>query len=108
MGRGETRKGFNAENREYTLERREEGKGNRESAGKREDEEVAFAGDDDGDGAAVGGDGEIAEAEAVKDGDRRRLRDGNFVICGNRGERRKFDPDEIARFFLQSALQDDP
>ena len=63
---------------------------------EREDQEVAFARNDDGDGAAVRGDGEIAEAEAVKDGDGRRLRDGNFVICGNWRERRKVDPDEIA------------
>ena len=50
-----------------------------ESAGEREDEEVAFAGDDDGEGAAVGGDGEIAEGETVKDGNGLRLRDGNVM-----------------------------
>src|SRR6266481_1450306 len=86
---------------------REEEKGNRESARKREDEEVAFAGDDDGDGAAIGGDGKIAEAEAVKDGDGSRLRNGNFMICGNWRERGKVDPNEIAGFFVDSTLQDD-
>jgi hypothetical protein len=55
-----------------------------ESTGKGEDEEIAFAGNDDGEGAAVGRDGEIAEAEAVKDGDWRGLGDGDFVIRGDR------------------------
>ncbi len=55
-------------------------KGNEDSArGEREDEEIAFAGYDDGEGAAVGRDGEIAEAEAVKDGNGLRLRDGNVM-----------------------------
>ncbi len=50
-----------------------------ESARKRKNEEVALAGDDDGEGAAVGRDGKIAETEAVEDGDGLRLRDGNVV-----------------------------
>ena len=53
--------------------------GREESTGEREDEEIAFAGNDDGEGAAVGRDGEIAEAEAVKDGNGLRLRDGNVM-----------------------------
>ena len=70
------------------------------SAEEREDKEVAFAGDDYGDGAAVGGDGEIAEGEPVKDGDGRGLGDGNFIVRGDRRERREFDPDEVAGFFF--------
>src|SRR2546430_12475073 len=38
------------------------------------------------------GEGEIAEAEAVKNGDGRGLRDGDFMICGNRRKRWKVDP----------------
>src|ERR1700687_2580663 len=75
--------------------------------GQREDEEIAFAGNDDGEGAAVGRDGEIAEAEAVKDGDGRGLRDRNFMVRGDRRERRKIDPDEIAGFFLEGAFEED-
>ena len=82
-------------------------RGNAESAGKREDQEVAFAGDDDSDGAAVGRDGVIAEAEAVKDGDGSGLRDRNFMIRGNRRERGKVDPNQLTGFFLESTLQDD-
>jgi len=50
-----------------------------ESAGKREDEEAAFAGNDHGEGVAVGRDGEIAKANAVKKRDGLRLRDGNVM-----------------------------
>jgi hypothetical protein len=42
-------------------------------SGKREDKEVAFAGGDDGEETAVGGDGEVAKGEAVEDGDGLRL-----------------------------------
>jgi hypothetical protein len=42
-------------------------------SGKRKDKEVAFAGGDDGEGTAVGGDGEVAKGEAVEDGDGLRL-----------------------------------
>jgi hypothetical protein len=64
-----------------------------ESVEEREDEEITLAGEDDGEGAAIGGDGEIAEGEVVKNGDWRGLRDGNFVIRGDRRERREIDPD---------------
>src|SRR6267143_495726 len=66
-------------------EQRRGRRGTGESArGEGEDEEIAFAGDDDGQGAAVGRDGEIAEAETVKDGNWRGLGDGDFVIRGDR------------------------
>ncbi len=51
----------------------------RSARGKREDEETALAGDDDGEEAAVGRDGELAESETVKHGDGQRLRDGDFL-----------------------------
>src|SRR5712664_3329300 len=72
---------------------------------QREDEEIALAGDDDGEGAAVGSDGEIAEGEAVKDGSGLRMRDGN-VMRRRGGERGKIDPDEIAGFFLDGAFEE--
>src|SRR5258708_31049625 len=56
------------------------GKRNGDSARREgEDQEIALAGDDHGEGAAVGGDGEIAEGETVKDGSGLRLRDGNVM-----------------------------
>ena len=54
------------------------------SVRKREDEEAALAGDDDGEEAAVGRNGEIAEREAVKDGGGDGLRDGD-VLAGRVG-----------------------
>ena len=52
------------------------------SAGEREDLEVALAGGYYGKEAAVGGDGEVAEGETVKDGNGLRLRDGDFAVLG--------------------------
>ena len=76
------------------------------STWKREDEEAALARDDDGEEAAVGRDGEVAEGEAVKDGGGDGLRDGN-VLAGRVGaERREVDPDEVAGFFLDGALEE--
>ena len=51
------RKGINAEEEKRRHRGRRE-----ESAGKWEDEQVAFSGDDDGEGAAVGRNGEVSEA----------------------------------------------
>ena len=48
---------------------------------KREDEEAALAGDDNGEEAAVGGNGEVPKGEAVKDGDGDGLSDGD-VLAG--------------------------
>src|SRR5713226_2355653 len=81
----------------------------RRCRGRREErkEEAAFAGDDYGNGAAVGGDGEVAEAEAVQDGDGCGLGDGNFMIGGDRRKGREVDPDEIAGFFFEPALEED-
>ncbi len=46
---------------------------------KRKNEETALAGDDDGEEAAVGRDGELAEADTVKDRNGQRLGDGDFL-----------------------------
>ena len=94
----ERRKRFNTEITEDSRE---------ESAGEREDEQVAFSGNDDGEGAAVARNGEITEAQAVKHRNVSRLRYGNFVICRNRRKLREIDPDEIAGFFLNGALEED-
>ena len=73
-------KRFNTEITADTESAEKRAKRNGDSAsGKSEDEEIAFAGNDDGEGAAVGRDGEIAEAEAVQDGNGLRLRDGNVM-----------------------------
>ena len=48
---------------------------------KGEDQEIALAGDDHGEEAAVGGDGKVAEGEAVKKGIGGRLRNGNLVLA---------------------------
>src|SRR6267142_1317635 len=77
------------------------------SVRKWEDEEAALAGDDDGEEAAVGRNGEIAKREAVKDGDGDGLRNGD-VLAGNVGaERREVDPDEVAGFFFDGPLEKD-
>src|SRR6267378_4336897 len=74
------------------------------STWKREDEEAALARDDDGEEAAVGRNGEVTVAEAVKDGGGDGLRDGNVLAGRLGGERREVDPDEVAGFFLAGAL----
>src|SRR6266850_4370020 len=75
-------------------------------ARKWEDKEAALAGDDDGEEASVGGDCEVAEGEAVKDGGGDGLRDGD-VLAGRVGaERRKVDPHQVAGFFLDGALEE--
>src|SRR6266481_237379 len=77
------------------------------STRKWEDKEAALTGDDDGEEAAVGGNGEIAEGEAVKDGGRDGLRDGD-VLAGRVGaERREVNPDEGAGFFFDGELEED-
>ncbi len=65
--------------RRYTPVAEKSGKSNGESAGQGEDQEIALAGNYDGKEAAVGGDGEIAETEAVKNENGLRLRDGSVM-----------------------------
>ena len=74
--------------------------------GEGENEEIAPAGDDYGEETAVGGDGEIADGEAVKDHVGLWLRNGDVVILGSGGKGREIDPDEVAGFFFDSAFEE--
>ena len=58
-----------------------------------EDFQVALAGQDYGQEAAVGGNVKFAEREAVEDGLRRGREDGNFRARFLRGQRGNVDPD---------------
>ena len=48
--------------------------------GEGEDEEVALAGGNEGEEAAIGRDGEVTEGEAMKDGRGNRLADGDVLV----------------------------
>jgi len=75
--------------------------------GEGEDEKIALARGDDGEETAVGGNGKIAEGEAVKDEHGNGLADRDGLICrgGWRGaERREVEPHEVAGFSLHGAL----
>jgi hypothetical protein len=63
------------------------------STGEREDEEIVLAGDDDGEKAAVGRDGEFTEGEPVKGGCGWGLSDGDFISRGSGHRRGEIDPD---------------
>src|SRR6266403_50215 len=80
---------------------------NERSARKRPDEEPALGGDDNGEEAAVRRDGEIAKGEAVKDGGGDGLRDGDVLAGRVDAERREVDPDEVAGFLFDGALEED-
>ena len=69
-----------------------------------EEVEVAFAGEDDGEIFAVGGDGEVAGDDAVKDGTEVGLSDGNFVACGGSSEWWDRNPAEFSGFAFESAF----
>ncbi len=79
----------------------------RKLAREGEDEEVALTGGDHGEKAAVGRNGEIAEGEAVKDGTRKRLGDGDFFAGLCNGERRNVNPHDVAGFFFEGAFEED-
>jgi hypothetical protein len=74
-------------------------------AGEGEDEEVAFAGGDDAEETAAGGDSEIAEGDAVEDGQWRWLKDGNICAGLLSGERGNGNPGDVGGFSLGSALE---
>ncbi len=76
------------------------------SPGKRKNQEVAFAGDDDAEEAAVGRKGKFAETEPVKNGNGRGLRDGNVFVGCDGGEGRNRKPDDVAGFFFDGALEE--
>ncbi len=82
VAEGTEKKGQRRKDREERTEKKGQRRAKRNGDSARregEDQEIALAGDDDGEGAAVGGDGEIAEGETVKDGNGLRLRDGNVM-----------------------------
>lgn len=77
------------------------------SAWEGEDHKITFARQDDTEKAAVGGDGEIANREAVKDRLRGWLKDGDFFAGRLRQERRNSNPDNVAGFSFGGALEED-
>lgn len=72
---------------------------------QREEVEVAFAWEDDGEESAVGRDGEVAGDATMKDGIEVGLRDRNFVAGGGSGERRDRDPAKFGGFAFRSAFE---
>ena len=77
------------------------------SEGEGEEFEVAFAGEDDGEEAAVGGDAEFSDGDAVEDGARGGLEDGNVDAGFLREKRWDGDPDEVAGFSFDGAFEHD-
>jgi len=77
------------------------------SVGEGEDCEIAFAGEDDGEEAPVGRDVEFANGEAVEEWLRSGLQDGDGVAGFLRGELRNGDPDHVAGFSFDGALEHD-
>src|SRR5271170_5087540 len=77
------------------------------SVGEGEDCEIAFAGEDDGEEAAVGGDVEFTNGEAVEERLRGGLQDGDGIAGFSRGELGNGDPDDIAGFSFHGALEHD-
>ena len=75
--------------------------------GEGEDEEVAFAGSDDAEKAAVRRDGEIAEGDVVEDGLGRGLENGNVFAGLSCGERGDGNPDDVGGFSFGGALKQD-
>src|SRR5258707_13178060 len=69
--------------------------------GEGEDEEIALARGNEGEETSVGGNGEVAEGEAMKDGRGNRLADGDVLVCNagrHSGQRGEVNPPEVARF----------
>lgn len=78
----------------------------RPSVWKGKNQQVALAGDDDAEKATVGRDREFAEAEPVKNGNGRWLRDGDFFVGRDGGESGDREPDNVAGFFLGSPFEE--
>ena len=72
-----------------------------------EDLEVAFAGEDDGEKAAVGGEGVFADGEAVEKLAGFRLEDGDGLVAVEGGEAGNAEADEVRGFFFDGALDVD-
>jgi hypothetical protein len=77
------------------------------SVGEGEDCQVAFAGEDDAEEAAVGRDVEFANGEAVEERLRSGLHDGDSIAGFLRGQRGNTDPDHIAGLSFDGALEHD-
>ena len=75
--------------------------------GKGEDHQVAFAGGNYGEEAAVGRNGEFAERYAMEERDGGWLRYGDVVGIGRKCESWNLEGNEIAGFFFDGALEDD-
>lgn len=75
--------------------------------GKGEDFEIALAGENDGQEAAVGRDIEFTNRDAAEDWLRRRCEDGNVFEVFFCSENGNIDPDEIAGFSFDGALEHD-
>jgi len=74
---------------------------------QRKDLEIALAREDDGEEAAVRGDSEFAKCDAVKDGLRSLLENGDFFAGWLREKRRNFDPDNVPGFSFGGTLEED-
>ena len=67
--------------------------------------EVALAGEDYAEEAAVGGEGIFADGEAVKEDARLWFEDGNFGVGRVGAEFRDAEGDEVGGFFFEGAFQ---
>jgi len=72
-----------------------------------EDLEVALAGKDDGEGAAIGGDGIFADGQAVEEDFRLGLGDGNLGVWRVGAELRHTEGNQVRGFFLDGAFEID-
>jgi len=79
----------------------------RASAREGEDHKITFAGQDDAEKAAIGGDGELAKREAMQNWLRSWLDDGDVFAGGLRQQRRNINPDNVAGFPFCGALEED-
>lgn len=73
--------------------------------GEGEEFEVPFAGEDNGEEAAIGGDAEFSDGDTVENGARVGLEDGDVFAGWLRQKRWEGDPDEVAGFSLDSTLE---
>jgi hypothetical protein len=79
----------------------------KESPREREDHQIAFAGEDYGQEAAVGRDIELANGDAAKDWLRRGCEDGHVLAGFLRGKLGNIYPYEVAGFSFDGAFQHD-
>ena len=77
------------------------------SVGQREDFEIAFAGEDHRQEAAVGRDVELADRDTAEDWLRCWCEDGSFFGVFLREEHGNINPDQVAGFSFDGALEHD-